>query len=341
MLMKRFLPALAILLSHPVFCQYTLTQTNHAPANGDTYEMFTGTVAVPGPAGANVVWDFSGLVTSTAVSGYTAVTTTNANYPNANVTVNGPASENAHYKSTAGELMFYGGNINAGTISGTMTYTNPAVEAKYPMSLNTTSTAPTSGSMQVTSPPIAATFTGTSHVIADGTGTIILPGGGTYTDVIRVVASQSFVANAGFVSANIERHLYNYYAPTIKAPVVSVALISATVTGSGASTNTIVMRNKNAPGVIPTVTVGISETGADAGIIVSPNPTADRIIFSNVSDASKLRMFDLTGKQVAATAVHSAACVVDAAELPAGVYIYTAEDEQGNIVGTGKVVVTH
>jgi hypothetical protein len=330
-----------MLVAGPVVSQQiTLTETNHAPAVNETYEMFTGTVGVPGPAGTGVVWDFQNIVTSNTAVTYTAVAATNANYPNAEVTINNSLSESAHFSSSPSSLLYYGGNIKAGTVAGNMTYTNPAIEASYPMSLNTTSGAATSGSIQITAPfPVSANFTGTSSVKSDGTGTIVLPGGGTYTNALRVVATQSFEATAMGQTATVVRDVYSYYTPNIKSPVVVVAIMSATALGSP-STSTLVLRNKNAPGVIPTTTNSIQEN-AIGKTTVFPNPAVSKVEFRNSHiQSGTISLYDLTGKFTRAAVLKEGAAIMDLSDLERGLYLYTVSGADGKTAGSGKLAVS-
>jgi hypothetical protein len=337
--MKKFYPLLFVAFYGTAGAQ--LSQSTHAPANGETYSMWDcGTNANPGSSGTNVTWNFAGLTTnSTAVSNFSAVTTTNGNYPNANVTVSSSASNVSHYKSTSSNLQYYGGNISVGSsVAGTLTYTDAAIEAVYPFSLNTVTTAPISGTVQVTIPfPLGGTFTGTSKATLDGVGTLLLPGGGSYNNVFRVVTSQTINISAG-ASALVVKESYNYYAPGIKAPVVSILTATATPQGGAASTQTIVSRNTNALGVTSTTT-SVREAAADL-VQVYPNPAND--VFAVRTGSEKSMVFtltDITGK-IVSTQMVTGSALINTASLPEGIYIYSLASD-GNKVSTGKLTVAH
>ncbi len=346
---------LYILISTAIFsanANAQLTQANHAPADGDTYSMWDfGTTANPGAAGNGVVWDFSSISTnSSTVLNYTAATTTNTNYPNANVTVAASASNVSHYDAGSAGLMYYGGNISVGTaVAGTMTYTDAAVEAVYPMSLNTSSTAPISGTVQVTVPLSAAgSFTGNSHTIADGSGTLILPGGGTYSNVLRVVTSQTIDITAGSApfttTASVTMSSFNFYTPGIKAPVVSIFTATAAMMGGAPSSQTLAMRNTTALGTTTTnttTTTGVQNEPVAAQTQLFPNPANEQVtVISASASPLILELTDISGKKVF-TQKFTGSAVINTSNFTAGIYLYTVKNTGGEKQSAGRLTVVH
>src|SRR3954463_2496751 len=99
--MKKFYSVLLILAVAPAFAQ--LTQSNNAPASGDTYSMWESTLTVgPGAAGSGVTWDFHTMTTQSLVVAYTATTASNATYANANVLQSWTGNNTAYYGSSTG-----------------------------------------------------------------------------------------------------------------------------------------------------------------------------------------------------------------------------------------------
>jgi hypothetical protein len=228
----------------------TLTDANHSPAAGDNYSTYQcdSTAISAGAAGAGALWNFSTIIThSSAVSNYTAAANANASYPIPGVQVASVLSDMSFYKSTTNDLKYFGGNIVVGPVSASLIYTTAAVMAAYPMSLNTTSSSATGGSINVTAPLAqAGTFTGNSSTIADGTGTLALASG-TFNTVVRVVTSQTINFTTPLTSGTVTQKNYNYYNVGTKESLFSIS--NSTVVTSlspSASTQTIVKRIKPA-----------------------------------------------------------------------------------------------
>jgi hypothetical protein len=325
--------------------QAQLTQVNNAPANGDTYVMYQCDTISPGASGANAVWNFASINThSSIVISYTANTVSNSTYPSAPIAVASAVNNTSYYNSSATSLLYYGGNVATGSVVASLTYTAPAVKASYPMSLSTTSSAATSGTISVTAPlPTSGTFNGNSSVLADGSGTINLPGGGTYTNVIRVLTTETITINTSLATATVIEANYNYYASGVKAPIFSIATSTATINGFGApTTQTIVTRNKNATGTSTSVATGISENTAESfNFVVYPNPSNTYVNFvTNSPDARYVSVYDITGKLVEKQTLTDGKIKVDVSSYNKGLYLYTISAGDSRTLKSGKVTVS-
>lgn len=344
--MKKIYTCIALsVIAFSMNAQHQLTESNHAPAAGDMYEMYQcDSLGIdPGPAGAGAVWNFSAITThSSVVMSYTAATNSNPAYPSSSVAVAASANNTSYYSSNTSSLWYYGGNITAGAISGQLTYASPAIEAAYPMSIGTSTSASTAGSVNVILPPTTGTFTGSSHAIADASGTLILPGtNATFTNALRVVTSQTIDIVAGFTNATITQVVYNYYAADIKASLFSITTLTAQ-TGFGTTTQTLVTRNKNA--TVPTVPTTTSSIPTNAGIedfTVYPNPASSVVTFSgNNKEVSHILVFDLTGKKVEELYTLNGTAKLDVSNYKKGVYLYRVTNSAGHTYKTGRITVT-
>lgn len=324
-----------------------LTQANHAPANGESYQMYRcdSVNTTPGASGAAASWNYATITTfSSLVRSYTAVTTNTASYPSANINLASASNDLSYLASTTNSLGYYGGNISVGTIAGSLSYTTPAIYASYPMSLNTTTSTVTGGSIAITSPfPTTGTFTGTSTSMVDASGTISLPGGITYTDVVRVVTSQTLDITTAFASAVVNQRNYDWYAVGVKAPVFSIMTSTATVAGSPTS-QTVVARNKNLTIAPPTntSTVGIFENaGTDIQFNAFPNPSNTFVNFiTNHPDAATVSVFDITGKLVEKQNLNDGKSKMDVSSFNKGLYLYSVNSKEGKTLKSGKITVS-
>lgn len=317
-----------------------LTQANHAPANGDFYDTWRcdSTNISLGGSGAGVLWNYSAIATrSSIVNSYSAVTSTNAAYPQANVFLSASPILNGYYKSSAASLDYFGGNVVVGTIAAVLNYTAPMITAKYPMNLNTTTTSVTGGTINVTSPiTVGGTFTGTALVYADATGTLNLPGAATYTDVLRVITSQTVDFVTMIASGTLTQVNYDYYGGGIKSPLFTISTATAIAVGN-VFTQTLVTRYKapaNPPNAIP-------EASEDAyNYVVYPNPASDLVVFStNNTNASEVIVSDVTGKEIGNFELENGNSSINLSAYQKGIYFYTVKSEEGKTLRTGKMLI--
>jgi len=324
--------------------QAQLTQSNHAPANGDVFTMYQCDSVAPGASGANTNWVFTINTHSSIQMSYTASTVNSPSYPQANIGVAATASNTAYYASDATALKYYGGNIVIGPVGANLNYTLPAIYASYPMSLNTTSSSPIGGSITVTSPLNAnGTFTGSSSVLADATGTLTIAGT-TYTNVTRVLISQDITFTTNIASGSLVERYYQFYANGIKAAVMAVETSTANLPFPfGAPTQTIVQRMKSAPTQTTGSTVGIDKVaGADNGIQVYPNPASSQLtVFSAEAAATSIEIYDVTGKRVASAPFNGVWAKADVSDLQNGLYLYTVKGQGNQALQSGRISVIH
>jgi hypothetical protein len=342
--MKKIYPAILSLFT--VFSvNAQLTQANHAPVHNDMYATYQCDSVNPGAGGANTVWNYSTIGThSSVVKSYTAQTVSTPNFPLANIAVASGPNNTLYYNSTSAQLSYYGGNISVGSgataVIATLTYTSPAIYASYPMSFNTTASSAVGGSLNVSSPlPATGTFTGNSTTLAEGTGTLILPGTGyTYTNVLRVVNSQSISFSTGLGNGTLVQHNYEYYSPGFKEPVFTVSTATA-VTPVGTVTQTLTTRNKN--GLV--TTVGLNENkGISLGSVsVFPNPATAQLNFvTDIKDAKQAMIYDVTGKLVEFQNFNDGKIKLDVSSYNKGLYFYTVTGNNNQKLKSGKITVS-
>ncbi len=340
--MKKIYSAFLILCSGAAL-QAQLTQTNNAPAAGDKFELYhcDSVTTNPGASGANALWNFSGVTTfSTLLRSYTVQAVNTSTYPSAPLALASANNDIAYLASSSGSLLYYGGNIAVGAITGGLTYTNPAVYASYPMSLNTSSSSPITGSLVIPALAATGTFSGSSTTVADGTGTINLPGSVSYNDAVRVVTSQTLYITTSLANATVTQVNYNYYSPTVRAPLFSISSSTAVIGGFFASTTTqtMVTRLKSPQ----TVTVGIAENMVNAPVFdVYPNPSVSQVNFvTNSAEAAQVSIFDITGKLIEKQNLNDGKVKLDVSSYNKGLYLYVITSGNNKTLKSGKITVS-
>jgi hypothetical protein len=263
---------------------------------------------------------------------------TTPGYPVGSLVTAASVNDQSYYMSSPTDLRYYGGNFKVQAVTGSLTYTAPATAASYPMSLNTTSTASIGGNINVTSPPVSGTFIGNSTVLADGSGTLILPGGapGTYTNVLRVVSSQTLNYNATAIGV-ITKINYDYYTPSIKAPLMTISMFTLTSNFTAPSTQTIVAVNKDY--LMITVSIDKNKT-SDVELSVFPNPSNGQVNFiTDNKSVKEVRIFDLSGKLLETKVLTEGSLKLDVSAYNKGVYLYSLLNQNGETLKTGKLTV--
>ena len=278
----------------------TLTQGNNAPIIGDVYQTVNCTsVGInPGGNGPGQTWNYSAMTVLTTTSTNTGVsvasTGSTSSYPSAGVAIQ-TGTANLFYSSTASNLNFWGGNITVGGQAVTMSYTTPAIYAAYPLSLGTTANGAIGGAV---SHPLAGSgnFAGTSTVTGAGTGTLMLPGGYTFSNVLKVTNASvmSFTVTIG--SGTYAKVQNDYYSLLSKYPLLSISN-ETIVSVAGTTTETVVTINNNYN------TVGVNELSNTTlnNVTVYPNPAKDNINlnFNNENtDNASYQIINIIGQTI-------------------------------------------
>lgn len=335
--MKKIILSLFTFLGLAATAQ-TITEANHAPMNGDrlfsTYQC-DSTGINPGATGAGQTWDFSAYTPHiSTIKTFSTLTSANAAYNPADVSVSSGSTNTNYYRSATTKLNYFGGDLLITSVALNIKYSTPAVVMLYPMSLNSSTTSITSGTVNATSPiPFSGPFTGTCSVIADATGTLVLPSK-TFSNVIRVVTSQTLVASS--LGATVKTLVYDYYSPNdSKAPLFTIDS-SFVSSGFGNSAQKVVTLLKDYD------VVGVKENQKSTiELTVFPNPTSSFINFSTQSlEATKVIALDMTGKTVATEIMDIGKAKMNIAHLAGGTYLYQVTDKNNRILTTGKFNVS-
>ena len=300
-----------------------LTVANHAPVIGEMFQRYQcdSTGIVPGPGGANSLWNFTAATHSSIVHSYSVASSTY--YAPATLSVASNKSYEDHYKVASNALLDYSSSFPI--VSGyyiNLNYNTPAVKAKYPMSLNTTSTSTTGGNINaIMITPQAGMFSGTSTTLADGTGTLVLPGM-TYTNVIRVVNTEALSFGVSF-NGSMTLKNYDFYAAGVKQPVFSIVTVTLT---------------RPAATVRRTLVTRLIHQAPAAPVDITPE--SDKMVCENmsttltVSGAGSIDWFDSDSSTVAIAS--NSVYVTD--PLSAGVYTYYAQST--NFLPGPRVAIT-
>lgn len=339
--MKKILLFASVIIGSAMQAQ-TLTYSNHAPAWGNIPYQTAQCDSVgvtAGASGAGVVWNYTptnlnnikNYATSNAIPGNTL-------YPNCNVAVSLATStvESSYYFTDNSTMKYYGGNMVLSGIQASLIYNTPTTYANYPMNLNSSVSSTPSGSISLNNGALTGTFTGTGSSVAAATGTLTL-GTRTFTNVVRLTTSQNLNATLSFGTATVTTVNYDYIAIGLsKAPVYSIQTSTISSTLGGTSTQTVVVVLNNF------TNVGLNETeNTHTELSIYPNPATNIINFvTKNNDATKVIIFDVTGKIVATEVFENNRSSFNTTSLNNGLYVYTLLGNQNQTLKTGKFTVS-
>lgn len=89
------------------------------------------------------------------------------------------------------------------------------------------------------------------------------------------------------------------------------------------------------------VPASVNEHYNAAGWNVYPNPAVNHVTIEGNEGNAVMEVLDITGKQVKYVSLADFRTDVDVSELENGIYLYQISDLDGNIMRTGKLLVTH
>ena len=335
--MKKIIHSIIIICSTSVLNAQSLTQANHAPAafNRNFITTQCDSSFTIGAGGIGAVWNYTPVLHTSITNTFITSSSSNASYPNADVSVSSGPSNISYYKATSTGLNYYGGVITVNGIPITINYTNPAKLAQYPFTAVSTVTSAVSGSLTVIGNN--GTFTGNCNVTADASGTLTL-GSRVFTNVVRLKTLQVLNGTlpAPFGSINISQLNYDYYAPSAsKAPILSVSnsTVASTIGGTSVQTFATVLKDY--------LTVSVNETAkTDIELYVFPNPSNSVVNFNTASiEAAQVIIYDLQGKIVTAESFENGNIKMDVSHFTNAVYLYTVVGKNNQLLKSGRFTV--
>lgn len=318
----------------------TLTQSFNEPKIGDVQKMVrldTSEYLVKVPVdstGLNFHWNFSKLHTSSdpIVTNFvdTSAVPASTAYPLCNI-VQDDGGFYTFLKSvttptTRTEV------LGLSLPFGTTTFTNSGIAAVYPISAGSSFTDNIAGTAVLT----GSTFplSGKISYTADGTGTLTLADGFTYTNVLRVKTTLSITATLFIIPVGtIVQTSYDYYAPTEKFPVLSIGYQSFSTFGGSPSVTATYAGNSRS-------FTGIQElTNNNSDLHIYPNPATDQVFLTTtlgLSNSARLSVFSVTGALVQDTNVEGNGAF-SVSHLSAGLYQVVVTDKNQRY--TQKLVI--
>lgn len=338
---KLYTLILGIILAAPVIKAQapTLTKALNEPSINDAErrKSYDTTTAVPRNTGTNQTWNFTSLATSTVAQttySYVAPASVPSSTAYAGCTiVRTDGTNNEFFKSTTTQYELLGSKQS----SVTLTFTNSAVNAVWPIAYGYTNTDTYSGTAKITTTiTLNGPVNGNVSTSASGTGTVQLPNGITLNNCLQVTSNLLGVASfsipfIGSLTATLQTTSYQYYNSAFKYPVLTVNTTAInTPTAALNSVNTTVSVNDD-------VFAGINEFTLENSVTVYPNPSTDFINVSfNNNEATQIEIYNQLGQVLITENVSQNLKQIDISGLNSGVYFLRAT--VGNKTAVKKLI---
>jgi len=327
--------------------QLSLTKAFNEPIVGNTYNKkgFDSAGVVPKATGTGLIWDFKNFTANAtneavAYSATTAVAQSSL-FAGATLVETAPNGDKIFWKSastptTQFEML---GIYNAAL---EMNFTSdPNILVIWPLNSGSSTTDVATGTISV------ATQTGTaaSTVITEGsgTGTLVLPGNVSYSNVLQVKTSQTVYATGGtgfgVYTISINSTGYSYYHSSEKFPLWTVNYeksVQSSIAGPTITT-TAKIRVNNA------LSLGIKETNFDASYNLYPNPTTNyfTVNLNNANgESAQVEIYNALGQLAKREALGTDALIksnVSISDLKPGIYV--VKTTLGAKVSSRKLII--
>ena len=293
-----FILCLSIISFIRLHAQHTLTYNNNSYLDADQQPFIIADTVREGNAGQNQVWDFSMLSATGEMTSYMFASLNHPGsslFPEANMVLR-EKNMDYFFKVSPSGMAEYGHSTEAFTVI----YDTPIVKFPFPFTYGSAINGIFSGKQILNNQTTAVT--GTYSTLADGYGTLILPGNIKIQNVLRV----KFVRQSNnSPSAAIA---YRWYAqntdPVVRYPLLTIIVIQ---TGSKTSVRTVAyyanayQYSQNQINYTKPEVPGeyLSDIAEKFSLKISPNPFVDKaqIAYSLPEESTvSIQIYDNTGR---------------------------------------------
>ncbi len=295
-----FLLVIGLMIAINSQSQTILTFKSHGLLPDERNPMMLTKYLEPGQDGQGVVWNFSALEATSNFIGSIHdpyIIKGGSKFSAANTALEEFGSY-FFFNSNSNQLEQYGYLSNNGSTA--IEYTKPFVKMRYPFSFNSSYSGSFEGKYISNDKEIGGII-GSYQVTGDAIGTLILPEGKSFRNVLRVKEVKSYDQVLGGSTTRIEETTYRWYVNEHRFPIL--VLIScnytyengqATITTKAAYNSNVLISNNN-----------LTSSNSDYKLEVYPNPYYDKVNINLHIDAManvNIIVYDLIGKRIAVLA---------------------------------------
>jgi hypothetical protein len=326
---------LSLSSGHLLKAQFTMLKVWHEPVAGEEtgVRAFDSTGAIPKSTGAGMVWDFTTLIqnsigaTSSSFVQPAAVPAASM-YPGATL-AESKGGDHTFFKSSATPDMLEGlGYHSAGAV---VNYTeNPMTVFSWPITMGTSFTDSYSGTI---SGIFNGNIGGTVTTVASGTGTVILPGGTPFANVLQLTSVQNATISAN--SGTVTNMSQTYFHSTHKFPLITVTYFRMNSTTGSVFTYSVFVNKLLAQ--------SINDQNYSEEFTLYPNPNSGNFNVKLSNPAQQqcvVEILNLNGQLIDRVSLGNDALIsktIDISKLSRGVY--HLKTSLGTNVATKKLVI--
>ncbi|MCQ2192956.1 MAG: T9SS type A sorting domain-containing protein [Paludibacteraceae bacterium] len=217
---KIFSVALLLFSASSLFAQNKITYKVNGLNAGDVRAMKQIEYQPQGNGGANQVWDFSaakelkGMTIAQAENVATQIGNVDLSSRNTLLAVDEGGEKTTYFEITNNEKRYWG--LSSGLVK--IEFEQPIVDMKFPMAYQDVISGAMVGTYTTgsTVEPITGSYTSE----ADAWGSLSLPDGSVYNNVLRVKLTKNYQQVAGSLTYTIQTTRYQYYAEGVRYPVL-------------------------------------------------------------------------------------------------------------------------
>ncbi len=299
--MKRIpLLLLGLFIALGIHAQTILTYKSHGLLPNEQNPMMLTKYLEPGVDGQNVIWDFSMLEATNNFVG----------------SVQNPSivkgAERFAFTNTMleefGSYFFFTSNSNSleqyGYLSGNgsfaIEYSKPFVKMRYPFSYNSFYSGDIEG-VYLSNDKEVGKLSGTYQVIGDGIGTLILPEGKSFRNVLRVKEVKAYDQILNGSKVKIEEITYRWYVNEHRFPILVFIKSNYAFDNGQNSSSTKAAYNSN----VMMSNSNLNSTASTYKLEVFPNPYYEKVnINLHLDERAKVNVavYDLIGKRISVLA---------------------------------------
>lgn len=335
--MKRIITAASFLLAaSSLFAQNKITYKVNGLNAGDVRAMQQIEYMPQGKGGANQVWDFSAakemkpMVIEQASNAATQIGDLDLTSRNTLLAVNENNEKTTFFEITNTEKRYWG--LQSGMVK--IEFEQPIVDMKFPMAYQDVITGPMVGTYHTgaTAEPISGNYTSE----ADAWGSLVLPDGQRYDNVLRVKLTKSYQQKSGSLTYDINTVRYQYYAEGVRYPVLIVLdnnVNSDCNCTCGHYTTQLAYYLPNAQKEFKQLMKGHSVADNNVTINVYPNPFREQlnttVMVGNATEAN-INVVDASGRLIKDFGTYNMAegsndVVLETADIVPGNYFLRVE----------------
>ncbi len=301
----------------------TITAANFNPQYGEAFITHNcdTTGILQGNLGANQIWDFTSLITTSIDTGVgvPCIGTPNcAMFPGSTIAIVNPTATMTTYLIYDATKISQNGYYASATQNAT--FTNPMDELHYPFTYLDSFTDAFAGTLTYTSSSvtISAQQHGTEKVICDGYGVLKLPGR-IDSNVIRVHASQIYIDSTNLFSTSVidsfQFDSYAWYEPNFHTALLTVSF--AHQIGGTISSKVVTYVAKSILSV-PTI------SNTNNTIDLYPNPATNQLyVTMQQNEYNSYSITNSLGVFVTSNEITSIQTDININMLPSGFYFIT------------------